>query len=158
MDSLPGFAPGWQPCSIRLPAPFSATCSCHIRWVVCAATSRSSSSGVDVEAFSQLLKYQQALCEVLETVDGGESRFCSDAWSRPDESYGMTRGLQAGLVSEKAGLNTSLVQGINSKERAGAVRTRGAPLPPWFPLQSSGAAVCYPFSIDFRSMSLFSLR
>ena len=53
---------------------------------------------------------QDEICIALEEEDG-QARFQEDAWQRPGGGGGRTRVLQQGNVFEKAGVNTSEVEG-----------------------------------------------
>lgn len=97
----------------------------------CAARPATTSEDVqrksfDVDSFFLLLQNsQESMCKELEAWDASGSAFCRDSWSRDDGSQGLTRVLQGGSLLEKAGVNTSLVQGILTPTRAQAMRSRG---------------------------------
>jgi coproporphyrinogen III oxidase len=55
-------------------------------------------------------RLQQALCDRLERLDGA-GRFSADRWERPGGGGGVTRVLEDGALLEKAGVNTSSVEG-----------------------------------------------
>lgn len=115
----------WLGCQRRLrPRATALPPGARARTVVSAAAQAPS---FDVDAFFRRLQSaQKSICSELELLDGGGATFCSDSWSRKaDGSHGLTRVLQGGQVFEKAGVNTSLVQGVLSSERAAAMRSRG---------------------------------
>ncbi|HEY1557584.1 MAG TPA: oxygen-dependent coproporphyrinogen oxidase [Kofleriaceae bacterium] len=54
---------------------------------------------------------QRDICNALEELDAGGKDFGTDAWQRPGGGGGLSRVLEGGLVFEKAGVNTSNVEG-----------------------------------------------
>lgn len=54
---------------------------------------------------------QDRICHALERSDG-KARFREDLWQRPGGGGGKTRVLSGGAVFEKAGVNTSVVEGV----------------------------------------------
>jgi hypothetical protein len=110
---------------------------------------------LDVPKFFDTLKVaQRSMCETLEGLDGGCQVFCADSWSREDGSHGLTRVLQGGNVLEKAGVNVSFVQGILTKERAMAMRSRGRECD----AGSVYEAAALSFVLHFQSPFLPTLR
>lgn len=98
----------------------------HGKWRMCAhagvASMRSQSFAEELHA--SLLDAQRAMCARIEGFDG-DATFSSNPWAQHTGSKGLTRVLQGGNVFEKAGVNTSLVRGTLSRERAVAMRSRG---------------------------------
>lgn len=126
---------------------------CRQRPLWCAVTRFPSPSfeKLDTDAFfSKLQIAQSAMCKQIEEFDGGDARFCSDAWSRvSDGSHGLTRVLQGGRTLEKGGVNTSLVQGILSKERAAAMRSRGRDCDEGLPYRAAALSFVLHFQSPF---------
>lgn len=90
-----------------------------------AKTARSGTASFDIARFSKLLYDEQSrMCTELERLDGS-GVFSADAWKREDGSKGLSRVMQGGSIWEKAGVNISVVTGVLSEERAGAMRARG---------------------------------
>lgn len=69
-----------------------------------------------------LLSLQDAICAALEADDGGEHRFRTDEWTRPEGGGGRTRILAEGAVFEKAGIGFSHVRGTKLPPSATAHR------------------------------------
>ncbi len=65
-------------------------------------------------------RVQEAICQALEQIDG--TGFREDTWTRQEGSFGITRVMQNGNVFEKAGVNTSTVNGTMSREAAQTAR------------------------------------
>ncbi len=55
-------------------------------------------------------KLQDTICHALEDADAGQ-RFTEELWQRPEGGGGRTRVLAGGNLFEKAGVNTSVVEG-----------------------------------------------
>ena len=53
---------------------------------------------------------QDTICLALE-VEDGEAKFKEDLWKRPEGGGGRTRVMSLGNIFEKAGVNTSVVEG-----------------------------------------------
>jgi coproporphyrinogen III oxidase len=67
-----------------------------------------------------LLRVQDTVCEALERIDG--TRFREDTWTRQEGGSGLTRVMQYGHVFEKAGVNTSTINGTMTREAAQTAR------------------------------------
>ena len=76
---------------------------------------RISDRGKQTQAYFERL--QTLICTALEEFDGG-ARFCSDRWEHREGGGGLTRVLENGRVFEKAGVNTSAVEGMLSQDLA----------------------------------------
>lgn len=63
-----------------------------------------------------LQQRQNAICDALTQIDG--MPFREDSWTRAEGGFGRTRVLQHGTVFEKAGVSTSTVMGMLTKEAA----------------------------------------
>ena len=68
--------------------------------------------------------------QAAERLDGGSQRFRQDSWTRPPgaastQGQGITAVLQGGDVLEKAAVNTTIVCGVLSPQRAQAMSARG---------------------------------
>jgi len=68
-----------------------------------------------------LLTLQDALCESLTTLDGGE-RFREETWDRPEGGGGRSRVIEEGALFEKGGVNFSHVYGEKLPPSASAAR------------------------------------
>lgn len=69
---------------------------------------------------TMLQRLQNTICQSLEKIDG--TSFHEEIWARPDGGGGITRVLQNGNVFEKAGISTSTVSGLLSRDAAQTAR------------------------------------
>ncbi|MBA2394246.1 MAG: oxygen-dependent coproporphyrinogen oxidase [Ktedonobacteraceae bacterium] len=65
---------------------------------------------------TMLQSLQNTICQSLETIDG--TNFHEEIWTRAGGGGGITRVLQNGNVFEKAGVSTSTISGLLSKDAA----------------------------------------
>ena len=70
--------------------------------------------------------WQAEICAALEAFEA-DVRFRSDRWQRPGGGGGLTRVLEGGAVFEKAGVNTSAVEGVLPEKIATALGVAAAP-------------------------------
>src|SRR5437016_13012329 len=73
-----------------------------------------------VNVKTYLLKLQNTICQVLETVEG--QPFITDQWTYAEGGGGESRVLADGKIIEKAGVNFSHVQGKSLPPAATAKR------------------------------------
>lgn len=86
----------------------------------------------DLDSFERfILDLQGQIVTEAEELNGDEHKFCVDRWTRGSKgSFGATCVLEGGSLLEKAAVNTTIVSGDLTPERAAAMSSRGRALDP----------------------------
>lgn len=103
----------------------------------------------DLDVFERfILDLQGQIVAEAEALNGDGSKFCVDRWTRETKgNFGATCVLEGGRLLEKAAVNTTIVSGDLTPERAAAMSSRGRTLNPKGRVTKHNTAACFFMSI-----------